>query len=172
MAGVHQTSTNLTYQCTEERKQKTRKRWHKPSNRLPPITGQNNSYRNQSPLPLEFLWKKKGKPKKKFCRGMKFTEQTTLVCFIESSLVYWLFAQLWVVVVVVFLWRNNCLLTSQQTQNHMVQLGPEAHNSSSHMWKTTRDFFLHVNRYTLKPAVTVFNSKGVNQYIWILPIYR
>lgn len=40
-------------------------------------------------LPLLFLCeKKKKKRKKKFCRGMKFTEQTNLVCFIESNSLY------------------------------------------------------------------------------------
>ncbi len=52
VAEVHQTSSKLTYQCTEERKQKTLKHWHKPSNRLPPIMRQNNSYSNQSSLSL------------------------------------------------------------------------------------------------------------------------
>lgn len=50
VAEVHQTSFNLTYQCAEERKQKTLQTSHEPSNRLPPITGQGNSHWSQSSL--------------------------------------------------------------------------------------------------------------------------
>lgn len=75
---------------------------------------------------------------------MKFIEQLNLVCFIESNSVYCCVCPL-VIFICLSLTKKRkkykCLLTSQQTQNHMVQLSPEAHKQKLSSVKNNHDSF-------------------------------